>query len=265
MADDVNPDMHDHILGILADVEREQGVRVLFAAESGSRAWGFASPDSDHDVRFIYAHPAAWYLRLVPDRDVIERPLDARLLDLSGWDLRKALQLLLKSNPTLYEWLRSPMVYRDDGVFAPAARDLYERHASLRAMAHHYASMARGSWRTHVQGREAVVRKKYFYVVRPLLCLRWLADHQGPPPMALWDVAAGVPVPAGVRSAIQDLIAFKQRSGETGTGPRLGVLDAWIGESLEALAPERLSWRDHDQQAAQADADALFLSILAAP
>ena len=99
--------IRDHIVSWLGQVEREEGVRILFAAESGSRAWGFASPDSDYDVRFIYAHPRDWYTTLTEARDVIERPLDDKLVDLGGWDVRKALRLHLKSNPVLHEWFAS--------------------------------------------------------------------------------------------------------------------------------------------------------------
>ena len=111
----------------LAVIEAEDGVEILFAVESGSRAWGFASPDSDYDARFVYRHPRNWYLSVREARDVIERPiLDD--YDVNGWDLRKALRLLLKSNPPLYEWLRSPIVYRDHCGFRAALTDLAETH-----------------------------------------------------------------------------------------------------------------------------------------
>src|SRR4030095_590913 len=97
----------------LADIERAEDVRILFAVESGSRAWGFPSPDSDYDVRFLYVHKADWYLSIDPRRDVIELPIEGEF-DINGWDLRKALQLLIKSNPVLLEWLRSPVLYRGD-------------------------------------------------------------------------------------------------------------------------------------------------------
>ena len=86
----------------LSRLETEHQVTVLFACESGSRAWGFASPDSDYDVRFLYVHRLPWYLQVEPGRDVIERPLDDEL-DVCGRELRKALYLLRRSNPTLLE------------------------------------------------------------------------------------------------------------------------------------------------------------------
>src|SRR5215510_13896244 len=106
----IGAEVRTHIVARLASVASEEGVRVLYAAESGSRAWGFGSPDSDYDVRFLYAHERNWYVKLGEDRDVIERALDEQRVDLAGWDIRKALRLLLKSNPALYEWLVSPVV-----------------------------------------------------------------------------------------------------------------------------------------------------------
>ncbi|HEY7549300.1 MAG TPA: nucleotidyltransferase domain-containing protein, partial [Hyphomicrobiaceae bacterium] len=115
MTPDAIPDeIRAHIAARLAAAASEEGVRILYAAESGSRAWGFPSPDSDYDVRFLYAHARDWYVGLAEARDVIERPLDEQRVDLAGWDIRKALRLLLRSNPALYEWLVSPIVYMDD-------------------------------------------------------------------------------------------------------------------------------------------------------
>jgi uncharacterized protein len=114
--------MRESVQRKLDDIERAHDVRVLFAVESGSRAWGFPSPDSDYDIRFVYLHPRDWYLSLVERRDVIEVPVDEDDHDISGWDFRKAMQLLLRSNPPLYEWLVSPIVYREDGAIMAALR-----------------------------------------------------------------------------------------------------------------------------------------------
>lgn len=188
----IAPELRAHIARTLETESAAQGVRVLFAAESGSRAWGFGSPDSDYDVRFIYAHQPRWYLELSDRRDVIERPLDDQLVDLAGWDVRKALGLLLKSNPALYEWFVSPIVYVDDGVFAARARLLFEEHASARALAAHYWSIARGQWVREIDGRDAVKLKKYFYVIRPLLSLQAVIDRGVPPPMHIDELLAQV-------------------------------------------------------------------------
>ena len=137
----VAPEMRAEILACLARLESEHAVTVLFACESGSRGWGFASPDSDYDVRFIYVNRLSWYLSVEPGRDVIEEPIDGDL-DVNGWDLRKTLQLLRQSNPTLLEWLRSPIVYREEDTPMARLRALAEQQFSAVRGYHHYVSMA---------------------------------------------------------------------------------------------------------------------------
>jgi len=101
----------------LARIEEDENISILWACESGSRAWGFESQNSDYDVRFIYLQRTEEYLRASDLRDVIEKPISDDL-DISGWDLPKALRLFRKSNPPLLEWLQSPIVYQgnDDQV-----------------------------------------------------------------------------------------------------------------------------------------------------
>jgi len=217
----------------LSDIERAHGVRVLFAVESGSRAWGFPSPDSDYDVRFIYLHPRDWYLSLVERRDVIELPLDAEDHDISGWDFRKAMQLLLRSNPPLYEWLVSPIVYREDGTTRTAMRALAERGYAGKTMGWHYLRMADRTYKAQAGGRETVKLKKYFYVVRPLCALIWLVEHGTLPPMNLAALLDGIPMAAQVRRTVDRLLERKSRSSELGLGKRLPVLDRWIERHLQ--------------------------------
>lgn len=236
-ADPVGADMRAHIEGWLARIERDEGVRVLYAAESGSRAWGFGSPDSDWDVRFVYVHPRNWYLGLAEERDVIERPLDERLVDLAGWDVRKALRLLLRSNPAFYEWLASPIVYRDDGTFRARAEPLFAAHASANTLAHHYHSIARGQWKREIDGQDAVRLKKYFYVVRPLLSLRWVGEHGTVPPMNIHELLDACPLPEDVGPAVAELLDRKRTTPELGRGARIPAIDRWALEALDELDP----------------------------
>ncbi len=237
----------------LAAIEAEEGVEILFAVESGSRAWGFASPDSDYDARFVYRHRRNWYLSVREARDVIERPiLDD--YDVNGWDLRKALRLLLKSNPPLYEWLRSPIVYRDLGGFRAALARLAETHYAQRALAHHYRNIAGGHWRRGFQGRDRVKRKKYLYVVRALLAIGWLRHCESLPPMNFQELMAGQPLPAELVAAAEALIAEKAATPELGEAPPIPALDAWILSELEAAESfcQKLPPRPADLEAADA-------------
>lgn len=257
----ISPDMRKHIEQTLADVAREHDVTILYAAESGSRAWGFASPDSDYDVRFIYAHARDWYTGLSEARDVIERPLDARLVDLAGWDIRKSLRLLLKSNPAFYEWLVSPIVYLEHGEFRAQTKALFERHASPSVLARAYHALARGQRPESRADGDEVKLKRYFYLVRPLLSLQWVAEHGTMPPMNLQQLMASVPLAADVTDAIATLLERKRTTPELGFGPRVPVIDNWAGELLHRLSPERLNLHHHDapETAVETAAEAVAL------
>lgn len=229
----VEPAQRERVLAALSNIEREHAVSVLFACESGSRGWGFASPDSDYDVRFIYVHRLPWYLSVAPGRDVIELPIDD-VLDVSGWDLRKALGLLRDSNPTLLEWLRSPIAYGHE----PEA--LHELVALARAFFspvrawHHYAAMARKTFRGYLQGEE-VRYKKYLYVLRPLLAARWIAQQGTVPPMVFAELAEATLDTVRDARLIDDLralLAIKMRAGEGQTSPRWPRLHAFIENEL---------------------------------
>jgi uncharacterized protein len=246
-----------HIAATLDAVAAEEGVHILYAAESGSRAWGFASPDSDYDVRFIYAHQRDWYVSLREERDVIERPLDARLVDLAGWDIRKTLRLLLKSNPVLYEWLVSPTVYVDRPLRVEL-KALFEAHASPRAVAHHYWSIARNQWRAEVAGKAQVRLKKYLYIVRPLLSLAWVAEQESPPPMSIGHLMAQSVLPEEARTAIEALLAEKRGTPELGRRPPIAEIDRWVVVELERLHPERLDLPGEPRRDIRDEADRLY-------
>jgi len=218
----------------LAQVEAERNVRVLFACESGSRAWGFASRDSDYDVRFLYVHRRDWYLSVEDRRDVIEQPI-ADDLDVSGWELRKALRLLRKSNPPLLEWLKSPVVYLHDPVFAAEFGALATEFYSPRRCFAHYLHMAFGNWRDYLRGREEVSLKKYLYVFRPLLACRWIERQLGQVPMLFAQLMESVLDEADVRAALAELVARKQAGQELAVAPPVEALSRFIEAELPRL------------------------------
>ena len=232
----IDPAVRRRILDALDEIEAHHDVRVLFACESGSRGWGFASPDSDYDVRFVYVHRLPWYLRVEPQRDVIELPISDEL-DVSGWELRKALGLLRRSNPTLLEWLDSPVVYREHAAVGPRLRALAAEFFSPRRGRHHYLAMARKNFRGYLQG-EQVRLKKYLYVLRPLLAVRWIDRGLGMPPMRFADLATGVLDDRELLDEINALLEVKMRAGEAEYGPQRPRIHAFIAAALAGAAQE---------------------------
>jgi len=231
----IPPEVISMIQSQLDAIERSHSVRILFAIESGSRAWGFPSPNSDYDVRFVYVHDAAWYLSIDARRDVIELPIEGDL-DINGWDLRKALFLLLKPNPVLLEWLSSPIVYRSDPAVMWRMAELGKRTAHRRPSTYHYLNLADSQFRRFIGKMDEVPLKKYFYALRPALALAWLRAHPDEPvPMALPALRAGLDLPSGLDAFVDDLLARKARTRELGDGPRVPALDTFIqAEILEA-------------------------------
>lgn len=222
--------VRERVLAELAAIEQRHDVRVLFACESGSRGWGFASPDSDYDVRFLYVHRPEWYLRVEAQRDVIELPIDDEL-DVAGWELRKALRLLRRSNPTLFEWLDSPLVYREVPAVTERLRALAPGFYSSLKGRWHYLAMAHKNFRGHLQG-DSVRLKKYFYVLRPLLAVAWLDAGLGVPPMRFADLAEAMVHDTALAEEINALLAVKMESGEARYGPRYPRIHAFIEQAV---------------------------------
>lgn len=237
----IEPAIRQRIMQALADIEAKHQVRVLFACESGSRGWGFASPDSDYDVRFVYVHALPWYLQVEAGRDVIELPISDEL-DVSGWELRKALQLLRRSNPTLLEWLDSPVVYRSDAHAMARLRTLVPDFFSQLRVRQHYLAMARKNVRGYLQG-ESVRLKKYLYVLRPLLAARWIDRGLGLPPMRFAELAQATLDDAALLEEINRLLAIKMQTKEGEYSPRWPRIHDFIVSELAAA--ERMSDYKH--------------------
>jgi len=214
-------------------LEHEEDVRIVYAVESGSRAWGFASTDSDYDVRFLYLHRPDWYLRIDRQRDVIERPIVDEI-DLAGWELQKALGLFFKSNPPLYEWLRSPLIYREVTPVAHGMRDFASSFYDPRAGFHHYLHMAQGNFRGEL-AKEQVRHKKYFYVLRPVLACQWIDAGLGAPAMEFEPMCDRFLPDGPVRRQLDELLAAKRAGVESDAGPRLEHIHAYLEEQLHAL------------------------------
>jgi predicted nucleotidyltransferase len=242
---------NEQIQSELQRIEQEQNVRILYACESGSRAWGFESQDSDFDVRFIYIQPTQRYLRVMPGRDVIEKPVND-VLDISGWDLRKALRLLHNSNPPLLEWLQSPIVYLERPDVVSWIRELMPQYYQPAACHYHYLHMAQGNNREYLQG-DVVWLKKYLYVLRPVLACLWIERGYGIVPMKFASLAARVLDEGELKTAVEDLVRRKRQGDELSRGPRIPIISDFLERELARLAdkpapaPTRSSTDDLDQ------------------
>ena len=228
----IEPAVREDIQARLSRCEAEHDVKILYAVESGSRAWGFASPDSDYDVRFIYIRPTDWYLAydIERKRDVIEYPIVDEI-DINGWDLRKALYLFARTNGALLEWLGSPIVYRENHPAIEGLRALRASHISDVALCYHYSHMARGNAQQFLSA-DAVKLKKYFYVLRPLLAIRWIESGQGVPPVPFQELL-DAQAPPEIIGEVEDLLETKRRTPELGKGPARPVINRFIEQEFE--------------------------------
>lgn len=216
----------------LRKIEKEYNVEIIYAVESGSRAWGFASPDSDYDVRFIYKRKKNDYLKLKKTRDVIELPIDD-VLDINGWDLDKTLKLLYKSNPTLFEWLSSPIVYKNTAS-AEQLKEISKVYFYSKPSLYHYLSMAKNNYREYLKS-EMVKAKKYFYVIRPILACQWILDKGIAPPM-LFSELVDEELPLELKSDIDYLLDIKMNNPEMKLVPKIQILNDYIEKSIEKIS-----------------------------
>ena len=219
--------MENKIREKLLQIERDKKVKILFAVESGSRAWGFASPDSDYDIRFIYKHEPDYYLSLWEKPDVIEfmTPDD---LDGSGWDIAKALKLLAKSNAPLIEWLFSPVVYYQDEEFVQKMQSLAKDCFSPIATLHHYLGTTKNFM--DVCEQEEVKLKSYFYALRTALAGKWIIENNSFPPVDFMEL---LPIsPQNIQEKVKELMTIKANQDEKYLHPKEVVITDYLRETV---------------------------------
>ena len=248
----------------LAEIVRTQRVGIGLAIESGSRAWGFPSPDSDYDCRFLFVRPAEDYLSPWPKRDVVETPLEDDI-DLNGWELGKALKLLLKGNAVVIEWLMSPIVYDGDSRFREELTDFAWRWSSRTGVMRHYLHLGEGQRRTCFADGKDVKLKKLFYALRPAAALRWLRLHpdRAVAPMHFLTLMEECDPPADVLAISRELIRLKSRTRELGSGPLPPEIESFVDgefEAARAMLPERAP---RPSPEAKAEAESLFRTTVA--
>ena len=257
----LSPDMRETILAKLNEMEAANGVKIVFAIESGSRAWGFPSPDSDYDARFVYARPTDWYLSISPGRDVIELPIEGDL-DINGWDIKKALGLLLKPNPVLLERLSSPIRYVWNDEVCSKLKALGERVGHGPSCLHHYLNLGENLWKRHLKDEEDVKIKRYFYVLRPAMALRWVRMRPDEiPPMNFQDLMAGVELDAVLTEELRRLLIAKSETNQLGFAPRIPVLDRFVLDEYEKAKQVLPDFRA-SREDLRSEADALFRDIV---
>lgn len=241
----------------LREIEEREQVTILRAVESGSRAWGIASPDSDYDVRFVYVRNMETYLRLEPVRDVIEWQLD-EVLDINGWDLKKVLVQFQRGNATLFEWANSPVVYRNTEIWNQVYNTA-KRYFSKKAAVYHYYGTANKTYLQYLQ-EDTVKYKKYFYALRPLLAARYINENGMPAPVLLEDLM-GQELPEQLRKEIREIMEIKLVSGEAERKPQNPVVQQYIREEIgrqKMIADQMTDDRNEDWETL----DRLFLKVL---
>ena len=241
----------------LKEIERRENCRILLAVESGSRAWGFASPDSDYDVRFVYVRPKEFYLRLDRIRDVIEVPINDEL-DINGWDIHKTLCLLHKSNPTVFEWFSSPIVYQTSD-FTECFKPVMRRYFSSKSVLWHYLHMAEGNYREFLKG-DMVKAKKYFYVLRSILACRWIFENGTPPPVLFSELFESQ-LEEQLKDTVRDLLDIKMNTPEVKMVPRIDELNEYLEYSMVEIK-KKIESLPKEQVREWDELNELFLSVL---
>ncbi len=225
--------MKDIIFKELAEIEKTRKVNIIYACESGSRAWGFPSKDSDYDVRFIYVHPTDWYISVFQKRDVIELPIDSDI-DICGWDIKKAFSLLRKSNAALFEWLASPIVYRKIENAIMPMTSLCKEAFLPGSSCWHYLSMGRNTMK-EIEGKTQVRLKSYFYILRPLLCCRWIIRHRTQPPVLFDTLAEHCLREDKIGKEVMRILQLKEESDESDTIARIPALDLFFEKEFAKI------------------------------
>lgn len=257
----ISPEAERYIKTQLSKIESDENVRILFAIESGSRAWGFPSPDSDYDVRFVYVRPVDWYLTIMPGRDVIELPIEGDW-DINGWDIKKALGLIQKPNPVLLEWLSSPIKYLWNEQACSKLIEFSQKITHGSACLHHYLSLGQQQWNAYIDGKSDINLKKYFYVVRPAMVIRWLRMNPDViPPMDFESLREGIELEKSLNVELEGLLEKKSKTKELGDAPRITTVDEFIQQEF-SWAREFAKSIKKDRFELALDADELFREII---
>lgn len=213
----------------IKEIEAKENIRVLHVIESGSRAWGLASPDSDYDVRFIYVRDRNFYLSLRENKDFIDWELN-EVLDINGWDIKKVLQHFHKSNATLFEWSNSPVVYYTTDEWKKLYDEVAGQYFACKSSMYHYYGTANKNYHEYLM-EDMVKYKKYFYVLRPILACKWIEEKKCPPPV-LFDELFDSVLEEDMKPVIADLLTKKVQMSESDKAPKIEKVNQYVEEKL---------------------------------
>lgn len=207
--DAISTSRQKQIHELLRELERENNITIIHAVESGSRAWGFPSSDSDYDIRFIYHHPQAWYISAFEKKDHIELEISDDL-DAGGWDIGKMLRLMQKGNAAAFEWLYSPVVYRSDVQKTTLIKNLSTEVFNPAPVFYHYRSLAKKKLTDTATHTNA---KYFLYALRALLCAKWVAQKNIVPPVTFEHLVDAY-LPVNLQAELADVLRVKAQGGE---------------------------------------------------
>ncbi len=213
----------------IKEIEEKEHIKILHVVESGSRAWGFASPDSDYDVRFVYVRNRDFYLSLRDTKDFIDWELN-EVLDINGWDVKKALRHFHKSNAALFEWSNSPVIYYTTEEWKKLYTNVAQKYFACKSALYHYYGTAHKNYHKYLMDN-MVKYKKYFYVLRPILACRWIEEKKCPPPV-LFDELFSTVLEDNMKTAVEDLLAKKIKMSEADQAPKIEAVHQYIEEKL---------------------------------
>ena len=251
--------MKDTILQKLTDTENKHGVKVIHAIESGSRGWGFAAKDADYDCRFIYVHPRDWYLTVQDKKDFIEAEQN-EVFDIKGVDISRALRFIVKPDCTIYEWLSSNEIYVCNEPLVKLLKELTLDYFNPVPLNWHYLSLAKKMVGDIDSADEAKI-KKYFYVLRPIVNLNYIAQHGKMPYMEYVRTLAESDTSLEIRMAIDELLSIKLASTEHHKIPKNQLLVDYFKTEIDKFEESMKSIK-HDKNRDYERVDAVFRKII---
>ena len=232
--------MLDKIKAALEKVEQDYDIQILYTCESGSRAWGFPSPDSDYDVRFVYVHRLPWYLQIGKTQDTIDKMLPDDL-DLGGWELRKTLELFAGCNLALNEWLGSDILYREPHPSVAKLQAKIQDYFNGKKAIHHYYSLATNVSEKHFHNRTISI-KKLFYVLRPIYACLWILKQDTMPPTQFQQMLKMGLGDEATESWIHKTIREKEQANEGQTIDVNETAYQWIQDKLTQIEQQAFDY-----------------------